>query len=422
MLDSGAGTNFVSSEILPNLSYEYLATKSMKVTGINATESKSYDLVKIFIIEDTCPVKHFKCYVLPGIMQYNVNKSAYSSFMMDCHDLPGFSDTLKTQVSHENGLGLILGPGAIRDISFRTPTFFGSHLIDHTFFGPAISGRLPNPEQITFFKADLDYDFFKNEIADDKFFFNSDIDAKIELLEDLKFMYDKEILGVKSNEMHHNDAICLQKFKKEVIYDPRNKKYTVALPFKRNKNSLPSNEYIALRRTQILQRQFMKDKNYGLMYVAQIEKLLINDFIEEVLQNTPVGNVIHYLPHRGVLKKDNKTTSLRVVMDASCRASGTSLCLNDCLYTGPNLIHNMCDLLLAWRVNQYACTADIEKAFLQLLIRQLDRDALRFFFPSDIFDPQSPMKVYRYKVVMFGASCSPFLLAAVIEIVKYKNN
>ena len=26
------------------------------------------------------------------------------------------------------------------------------------------------------------------------------------------------------------------------------------------------------------------------------------------------------------------------------------------------------------------------------------------------------MKVYRYKVVMFGASCSPFLLAAVIEV------
>ena len=36
-------------------------------------------------------------------------------------------------------------------------------------------------------------------------------------------------------------------------------------------------------------------------------------------------------------------------------------------------------------------------------------------FPVDIFNPSSPMRILRYKRVMFGASCSPFLLAAVIE-------
>ena len=60
-------------------------------------------------------------------------------------------------------------------------------------------------------------------------------------------------------------------------------------------------------------------------------------------------------------------------------------------------------------------TADIEKAFLQLALRVEDRDAMRFYFPSDPLDPSSPMKVYRFKAVVFGASCSPFLLAAVIK-------
>ena len=67
------------------------------------------------------------------------------------------------------------------------------------------------------------------------------------------------------------------------------------------------------------------------------------------------------------------------------------------------------------RYCKFGATSDVEKAFLKLIIRIQDRDALRFFFPNDIFDPQSPMKIYRYRVVIFGASCSPFLLAAVIQ-------
>ena len=47
LLDTGSGTHFVSSEILPYLNYEYITTKEMKITGINSTEIKTYDLVKI---------------------------------------------------------------------------------------------------------------------------------------------------------------------------------------------------------------------------------------------------------------------------------------------------------------------------------------------------------------------------------------
>ena len=388
----------------------------MKVTGINSTKSQSYDLVKIFLSNNDCPIKEIKCYTLPGIMKYNVDKSAYDTFMLECIDLSNFADPLQAIVSHGEGLGIILGPGTIRDISVKSPSFYKSYLIDHTYFGPAISGRLPSSHQTSSYKADIDF-FTESSYADSKYFYDeAHIDAKIKLLEDLSFLSDKEMLGVKANEMHHSDKICLENFKREVEYDPIKKRYTVALPFKNNKKLLPNNEWIALKRTQILQRAFMNDKNYGLAYAAQIQNLLVADFIEEVLPYTEVGNIIHYLPHRGIIKKDNKTTSLRIVMDASCKANASSLSLNDCLYTGPNLIVSMCFLLLKFRRERYGCTADIEKAFLNLLIRIMDRDALRFFFPQDIFDPCSPMKIYRYKVVMFGASCSPFLLAAVIEI------
>ena len=129
------------------------------------------------------------------------------------------------------------------------------------------------------------------------------------------------------------------------------------------------------------------------MYAYQIQSLLDLGKIEEVLPNTPTGELVHYLPHRGIKKSDSKTTSLRVVMDASCRANSTSVSLNDCLYTGPNLVVNMCKLLLRFRQDKYGACADIEKAFLNIVLREADRDILRLYFPVDIFDLNSPMRI-----------------------------
>ena len=150
---------------------------------------------------------------------------------------------------------------------------------------------------------------------------------------------------------------------------------------------------------QALQRQFLSNKKYGVMYAQNIQSLLAADYIEEVKEDTPVGDVIHYLPHRGIVKEDSKTTSLRIVMDASCKRNASSLSLNDCLHTGPNLIYSMLELLLKFRNEKYGICADIEKAFLNLQIRLADRDAMRFFFPVDVFDPSSRIKTYRYKGV-----------------------
>ena len=151
--------------------------------------------------------------------------------------------------------------------------------------------------------------------------------------------------------------------------------------------------------------------------VAQVltAAMIASDTMEEVLPGTPLGDVVHYLAHSGVIKEDSKSTKLRIVMDGSCKANASALSLNDCLYTGPNLIGDTLTCLLGFRCDKFALTADIEKAFLQLALRVEDRDAMRFYFPSDPLDPSSPMKVYRFKAVVFGASCSPFLLAAVIK-------
>ena len=75
-------------------------------------------------------------------------------------------------------------------------------------------------------------------------------------------------------------------------------------------------------------------------------------------------------------------------------------------------------ILLTFRINQTAFSADIEKDFLQIELNEEDRDATRFLW---LKDPALPVNhpdniiTYRFRVVLFGAAPSPFLLNATIQ-------
>ncbi|XP_070546926.1 uncharacterized protein [Ptychodera flava] len=142
------------------------------------------------------------------------------------------------------------------------------------------------------------------------------------------------------------------------------------------------------------------------------------DFIEEVDDDDKANG--HYLPHRSV-KKDSTTTPIRVVYDCSCRQSD-SPSLNDCLQTGPPLLNDLSSILLRFRVHDIALSSDIEKAFLNVRLDENDRKFTKFLWLSDPSDPESPFKVYRFKTVLFGAVCSPFILNAVVKTHLESNN
>ena len=65
-------------------------------------------------------------------------------------------------------------------------------------------------------------------------------------------------------------------------------------------------------------------------------------------------------------------------------------------------------------------STDIEKAFLNVGLDIEDRDVTRFFWLSKPTDPNSDLTTYRFKSVLFGATCSPFILNAVLS--KHLNN
>ena len=71
---------------------------------------------------------------------------------------------------------------------------------------------------------------------------------------------------------------------------------------------------------------------------------------------------VHYLPHRPVLWEDKETTKIQALFDASCASDGPSL--NESIYSGPNLLSKIFDMLLLFRFNSIEILADIKQAFL----------------------------------------------------------
>ncbi|KAL9969331.1 hypothetical protein ACROYT_G021531 [Oculina patagonica] len=84
-----------------------------------------------------------------------------------------------------------------------------------------------------------------------------------------------------------------------------------------------------------------------------------------------------FLPHHPVLNP-NKPGKEQMVMDARAKYNGVSL--NDELLVGPDLLNNLCGVLLRFREERVAIAADIESMFHQCLIIEQDQPALRFLW------------------------------------------
>ena len=141
---------------------------------------------------------------------------------------------------------------------------------------------------------------------------------------------------------------------------------------------------LCYNRLLLLQKRFKGDPDLYLKYNEVFEEQLSLGIIERV--PTEVENIegVEFLPHHGVVRADRDPTKLRIVFDGSAKTYSDHLSLNDRLMNGPNYVPHLIDVLLRFRCHQYALTADIEKAFLQIEIREEDRDKLRFLWLRDV--------------------------------------
>ncbi|KRY98176.1 hypothetical protein T4B_12392, partial [Trichinella pseudospiralis] len=154
----------------------------------------------------------------------------------------------------------------------------------------------------------------------------------------------------------------------------------------------------------------LKNPDVATAYRETLNDYLDNNIIEEIDKDKGKEGNIWYLPHRMVVRDDNSTTKFRIVFDGSAKYKGISL--NEYLDAGPALQSDMVGVLLRFRLYSIAVQADIMKMFLQIGLKEKDRDVTRFLWKDPSRDK---LHVYRFNRVCFGLTCSPFLAMAVIR-------
>ena len=124
------------------------------------------------------------------------------------------------------------------------------------------------------------------------------------------------------------DLTFLQSYQESAISRTSEGTYVAKFPWKVDKPDLPSNFATCKGRTLTLVNKLRRSPKLLQLYDGIIKEQEQRGFIERV--NDDATNDVHYLPHHPV-KKDSLTTPIRIVYDCSCRGSGQSASLNDCL-------------------------------------------------------------------------------------------
>ena len=426
LLDAGSGTNWIVKSILQHVHHTVKGSEMMEVHTFNGAVKKRYPLVEIYYKDPQNNVQAIMCYVHDAYFRHVMLNMTHwiETQYSKCtpYQIPtAISDPGDQALGHAHeslGVALVLCSATTNRLRTKDNIVNIKELdilLEPTIFGVAISGAIPDHLRDRANKVSVNciVPQILNKVSNPTLFLSEEDTS---LSDDISFIWTQEHLGIKPEEPNVDHTKAWELFLDSISRNEVTGQYIVRLPYNDKKHLIADNISGAAARTYRQQVLMIQDKTYGEAMVKAKTELDTNDYIELVDTDAPTGDVVYYMPFRGIIKTESETTKCRLVMDASSKPSASHVSLNQALYQGPNLIIELAFLLLRFMLGMFATIADIEKAFLRIVIALCDRDALRFFWFVDPWDPGSKLVSYRFKSVMFGSAASPFQLAAVLHV------
>ena len=223
--------------------------------------------------------------------------------------------------------------------------------------------------------------FNKSQNIDHDIFLRTKDDEKVGLS-----VEDKQFLTMMDKEMYKHPS----------------GNWVAPLPFRFPRKNLPNNKQQAVHRARLLDTSLKKNPEKRAHFVTFMKDVINNGHAEEA---PPVkeSEECWYLPIFGVYHP-KKPDQIRGVFDASARYQGISL--NDTLMSGPDLTNSLLGVLVRFRKEAVAVTADIQRMFYCFLVDEKHRNLLRFLWYKDN-DPDKELIDYRMCVHVFGNKPSP---------------
>jgi hypothetical protein len=195
--------------------------------------------------------------------------------------------------------------------------------------------------------------------------------------------------------------------------------YKLGLPWRSDDLKLPNNLALAHARLNQLKNKLSRDRELHTMYTATVDDYIEKGYAKRLENENKDDSTrsVWYLPHHPV-QNENKPGKVRVVFDCAAKYKGVSL--NSNLLQGPDLMNSLVGVLIRFRQENVALTADIEAMFHQVRVQEKDRDALRFlWWPGGDLDKE-PVTYYM-RVHLFGATSSPSCAAFAMKRTVHDN-
>ena len=388
LFDSGSQRSYVTEEVRKKLKASIVRTEKviLNTFGAASSKAKTLDVVELKVVGKG-KVVSVEALCVPEVC--NPIKGQNISFARNKYPhLTGLGLADAGVKSSVSSIGILVGVDFYHEFfSGKIVKGKGGPVASETICGWVLSGLLG------------DRNFYPTTVS-----MKCTVEKVDELRDDLKKFWEIE-------EMNEDDYV-VEQFKTDLDFD--GSRYVTKLPFKTfGRDELADNFLSSKRRLQNLRPKLLKQGIF-----ERYDKIFKEYEKEQIIERVPIDEepkgcgLVHYLPHRPVVREDRATTKIRAVFDASAATEGVSL--NNCLFSGPNLLSKIFDILLRFRLNKIAIVADIKQAFLNIGIHKEDQDYLRFlWFEDDTKD--SKILVYRHLRVLFGLTCSPFLLNGTIR-------
>jgi hypothetical protein len=405
LFDSGSQRSYVSEKLRSRLKLKTIRTEKVVIKTFGQSEDsevQKLDIVQFKVKNKNDPRFTFvEALCVPTICSPLTNQPIDSA----CN-LPEFKNLELADFEHDQpGLpvGILIGIDYYH--TFMTNRVVKSQagpVACRTRVGWVLSGRFGSPSP--------DMHCFETHLLRASV---EQRDTDRDLREDLENFWNVESVSAARNNI-------VDQFENDIVHDKT--RYITKLPFKPDHEVLPDNFNVCQGRLKSLKSKLVANNiinDYDQIFVEYEKGQIIERVPSDQVAKEP--GQVHYLPHRPVIRNDKDTTKIRAVFDASCKVNGPSL--NECLYSGPNLIAKIFDILLRFRLNKIGVLADIKQAFLNVGIDSQHRDFLRFLW-YDRKDEDEPIVIYRFNRVVFGITSSPFLLNGTIRhhLDKYVHN
>ncbi|XP_055928135.1 uncharacterized protein LOC129959341 [Argiope bruennichi] len=401
MLDCGANKSFILRGVVEELGLKTVGREVLAIHtfGSKTAERRAYNIVEITLRNVQHPTR---CVKIQAVVNDPITSAKIHTPSQFVRNIALEKGIELADVSTSEGIDVLIGSDYISEILGERNIRISKRLIAaDSIFGYLLLGK----------EMGIDC----KEISANHLIAEGE-ESSFDRVKDLWLL---ETIGINMDkEVSLSDKETFKSFQQNTTY--KDKRYETRLLWKEDNKALRSNYEIAKRRLFGLSKTLNKNKELFVKYDGIIKEHLREGIIERVDLNLDQNiNTGYFLPHHAVVRERKDSTKVRIVFDASSKGKG-ALSLNDCLESGPNLNPDLLEILLRFRLNKIAFSADIQLAFLEVRIAEEDRQFLKFLWikedcPNPGFSPHN-IETFQYKRVTFGVKCSPFLLAAVIKL------